>query len=610
MTPRSSFPFRVLLRSGLLPGLLPGLLLALAAAGCGSDGPPAARPFTSQVESRAPAVQPPAPFPAQWRYQDPAPPVTGRNGAVSTTDAYASAVALEVLQEGGNAADAAVAAAFALAVVNPEAGNIGGGGFIVLRTADGETAALDFREKAPLSATRDMFLDARGNLTELSVTGHLAAGVPGSVMGLWEVHRRYGTRPWESMVEPAVRLADGVVVTERIGGSLQAARRELDLYEATAATFLPGGAPPAVGDTFRQPELAATLRRIRDQGPDGFYRGETADLLVAEMERGGGIITHEDLEEYRAVWRDPVVTRYRGHTVISMPPSSSGGATLGAIAAILEGYDLGGLGWHSPEAIHLFAEAAKRAYADRNELMADPDFQPVPVARMIDPEYAAARREGISPTSATPSAAVHPEAEEVLEGVHTTHLSVVDAAGNAVSLTTTINSWYGSKVTVEGAGFLLNNEMDDFAARPGFPNQFGLVQGERNAIEPGKRMLSAMTPTLVLDPDGELMLVVGTPGGSTIITTVYQVISNILDHGMGLSRAVHAPRVHHQHLPDQIFYEPRGLLPATVNALEALGHRVVERGEISGDVQAIRVLPDGTLEAVPDPRLGGTAMAY
>lgn len=551
------------------------------------------------------------PFPQGWAYRAVPEAVSGPRGAVATTDAYASRVALEILRSGGNAVDAAVAAAFALAVVNPEAGNIGGGGFLVLRLADGTTAALDFRETAPRAAHRDMFLDDHGELTDRSVVGHLSAGVPGSVRGLWEAHRRYGSLPWEAMLDPAIALAEGVEVTPRMASSFELGRTSLELYETTRRTFLPGGAPPAVGDTFRQPELAATLRRIREEGPDGFYRGHTADLIVAEMERGGGIITHRDLEEYRAIWREPVVFDYRGHTVVSMPPSSSGGATLAAILNILEGFDLPGLGWQSPESVHLLAEAAKRAYADRNEVLADPAFQPVPLDRMVSKAYAEVRRREISLTAATPSVEVRPRAEAPpAEGEHTTHLSVVDEAGNAVALTTTINSWFGSKVTVEGAGFLLNNEMDDFAARPGTPNQFGLVQGERNAVEPGKRMLSAMTPTLVLDPEGELLLVVGTPGGSTIITTVLQVISNLLDHGMDLPAAVFAPRVHHQHLPDQIFFEPRGLHRETVTALERLGHRVVERSEMSGDVQAILIRPDGTRAAVADPRRGGTALAW
>ena len=399
---------------------------------------------------------------------------------------------------------------------------------------------------------------------------------------------------------------------ERFLRSLSATMVEsLTAFAASAAQFLPrDGQPPIVGDTLRQPDLAATLRRIRDNGPDGFYTGETADLIVAEMERGGGIITHADLAAYEAAWRDPITFTYRGHRVISMPPSSSGGATMAEFANILERYDLGSMEWHGPEMIHLYAEAWRRAYADRNHYLADPDFVDMPLERMTSPAYAAERAATISMDAATPSTEVGPGMEPGPdEGENTTHFSIVDADGTAVSVTTTINSWYGSKVTVAGAGFVLNNEMDDFAAKPGTPNQFGLVQGENNAIAPGKRMLSAMTPSIVLGPDGALRMVTGTPGGSTIITTTFQTISNVLDYGMNVVQAVNAPRVHHQHLPDQIFYEQGGLSPATVAALEALGHTVVERGGASGDVQMILVT-DGMLTAWSDPRRGGRAIGY
>lgn len=550
-------------------------------------------------------------FPSSWEYSASAAPVTASNGMVVSTDEYASEVGVEVLRAGGNAVDAAIAVQFALAVVNPEAGNIGGGGFMVLRTADGQTAAIDYREKAPLAATRDMYLDEDGNLTDKSVVGHLAAGVPGTVSGMWEAHQRYGTMEWSDLVEPAVGLADGFEVKERFLGSLGTTMIEaLSAFPASAAQFLPrDGQPPLVGDTLRQPDLAATLRRIRDDGPDGFYRGETANLIVAEMERGGGIMTAEDLATYEAAWRDPISFTYRGHTVLSMPPSSSGGATMAEMANILEGYDLGSMGWHSAEMIHLYAEAWKRAYADRNHYLADPDFVEMPLDRMTSRAYATERASTISMSAATPSTEIGPGMEGWDEGENTTHYSIVDADGNAVSVTTTINSWYGSKVTVAGAGFVLNNEMDDFAAKPGTPNQFGLVQGENNAVGPGKRMLSAMTPSIVLAPSGDLRMVTGTPGGSTIITTVFQTISNVLDYDMNVVQAVNAPRVHHQHLPDQIFYEAGGLDAGTVSALEALGHTMVERGGVSGDVQAI-LLVDGVLTAWSDPRRGGVARGY
>jgi gamma-glutamyltranspeptidase/glutathione hydrolase len=551
-------------------------------------------------------------FPSEWQYPARATPVVSARAMVVSTDDYASQIGVDVLRSGGNAVDAAVAVQFALAVVNPAAGNIGGGGFMVVQLSDGTSAALDFREKAPLAATHDMYLDATGDLTDRRLVGHLASGVPGSVWGMWTAHERYGILPWVDLVEPAVELAEGFEVTQRFHNWMEGGTvRALSAFPASAAQFLPsGGQPPAIGDTLRQPDLAATLRRIRDEGPDGFYRGRTADLIVAEMRRGGGIITHEDLVSYEAVWRDPIAFKYRDHTIVSMPPSSSGGATMAEMAHILAPHDLAALGWHSPTSIHLYAEAWKRAYADRNYYLADPDFVDAPVARMISPEYGAERAATISLAAATSSTTIHPGLGEARpEGPNTTHYSIVDEMGNAVAVTTTLNSWYGSKVTVAGAGFLLNNEMDDFSARPGTANQYGLVQHENNAIEPGKRMLSAMTPTIVLAPDGSVKMVTGTPGGSTIITTVFQTISNVLDFGMNVVEAVSAPRVHHQHLPDQIFYEVGGLPPATVRALESLGHTVVERNGISGDVQMILV-EDGLLTAWSDPRRGGRAIGY
>ncbi len=534
---------------------------------------------------------------------------------VVSTDEYASTVGVRILRAGGNAVDAAVATSFALAVVNPEAGNIGGGGFMVIRLADGTTASLDYRERAPLATTRDMYLDEAGELTEASTFGHLAVGVPGAVAGLWEAHRRFGSLSWAELVAPAMELAEGFEIRERQARQISMAEENLRMFPSSEAAFLPNGKPPVVGETFRQPELAATLGRIAARGRGGFYRGRTADLIVAEMERGGGILTHDDLEGMEAVWRDPIEISYRGHTLISMPPTSSGGATLAAMAKILEGYDLGSLGYQSAEHVHLLAEAWKRAYADRNTYLADPDFVEIPLERMISDEYGAERRATIAMDRATPSMEVGPGLGPADEG-ETTHLSIVDASGNAVAITTTINSFFGSKVTVEGAGFILNNEMDDFSGRPGFPNQYGLVQGEANAIAPGKRMLSAMTPTIVVDPDNELLLVVGSPGGATIITNLFQQISNVIDFGMGVRQGVNAPRVHHQHLPDRIQFEPGSLSPEVVSALEAMGHEMDERirtGDVYpyiGDVQAIMRLPDGTLAGASDHRRGGAAVGY
>ena len=540
----------------------------------------------------------------------------GADGMVSTTDRVASEMGVEELRRGGNAVDAAVAIHFALAVVNPEAGNIGGGGFMVVRMADGQTATLDFREKAPLAATRDMYLDQRGALTDGAVAGHLAAAVPGSVAGMWEAHQRFGSHPWGELVKPAVNLAEGIVVHERLAQSLQMFDQQLQRYPATSATFLQGGRTPRVGDRLAQRDLAETLRRIARDGRDGFYRGRTAALVEAEMRRGRGMMTREDLGRYGAVWRDPIVFQYRRHTVITMPPPSSGGATMAQILNILEGYDLRVLGYLSRDHVHLWTEAVKRAFADRNAYLADPDFIPQPTERMISDAYAAARRADIRADRATPSDQVRPGMGPVRvgersrrESQHTTHYSVVDRQGNAVAVTTTLNSLYGNLVTVAGAGFLLNNEMDDFAARPGTPNQFGLVQGEANAIEPEKRMLSSMAPTILLDPSGRVKLVTGTPGGPTIITTMTQIVSNIVDFNMDIVNATAAPRLHHQHIPDLLQYERDGLRPDVESALRALGHDVEARPGYQGDAQSILVLPDGTLIGVADPRGGGAALS-
>jgi gamma-glutamyltranspeptidase / glutathione hydrolase len=601
------------------PGSLPsrlGQILCLSivlAAGCTAEAQRAA----PVVARAAQAVDDRVP-PAWFEHLPDVAVTTSRNGMVATTDQVASEVGAEVLRRGGNAVDAAVAVHFALAVVNPEAGNIGGGGFLVARLADGTTAALDFRETAPLAATRDMFLDAQGNITDRSLVGHLAAGVPGSVAGMWAAHQRFGSLPWAELLQPAITLAEGLVMHERLATSLAAYHARFREFPATAEVFLQaGGRPPRVGERFVQRDLAETLRRVASAGHDGFYRGRTAELVEQEMRRGGGIMTREDLARYRAVWREPVAFDYRGHRVVSMPPPSSGGATLAAILKILEGYDLQREGgWHSPRHIHLFAEAARRAYADRNEYLADPDFVPQPLARMTSAEYAAERRAGIVHGRATPSAEVRPgmgpapppREAPAREGENTTHYSIVDVHGNAVAVTTTINSLYGNRVVVTGAGFLLNNEMDDFTARPGSPNQFGLVQGEANIVQPGKRMLSAMTPTIVLDPAGRVRLVTGTPGGSTIITTVAQIVSNVIDWEMDLAQAMTMPRLHHQHLPDVLHYESRGLHAATANALRNKGHSLQERGGFQGDVQSILRRPDGVLVGLADPRRGGAAL--
>ncbi|HEU0014971.1 MAG TPA: gamma-glutamyltransferase [Longimicrobium sp.] len=589
-------------RTRALP-LLALLALSPVLAACGPGGPRAADAAVAQDTGIA--------FPPEWEFQRGSlAPTLASRGMVVTTDRVASEIGAEILRRNGNAVDAAVATHFALAVVNPEAGNIGGGGFLVVRMADGTTASLDFREAAPGRATRDMFLDSAGNVADsLSLVGHLASGVPGSVAGMWEAHRRFGALPWAELVAPAIALAEGIVVHERLAGSLRTYEERLRRYPATAAVFLSGGRAPRVGERLVQRDLAETLRRIAANGADGFYRGRTAELVEAEMRRGGGLITAADMAAYRAVWRDPLRFRYRGHEVISMPPPSSGGATMAEMLNIMEGYDLRAMGYLSPRHVHVFAEAARRAYADRNAYLADPDFVPQPVARMMSDEYAAQRRRDIRLDRATLSGQVAPGLGPVpAEGENTTHYSIVDGRGNAVAVTTTINSLYGSLVTVEGAGFLLNNEMDDFTSKPGVPNQFGLVQGAANAIAPGKRMLSAMTPTIVLRPDGRLLLVTGTPGGSTIITSLALTVSQVVDWGMDAATAAAAPRLHHQHLPDSLRYERDGLPDRTADALRAMGHAVAERPGFQGDVQSIVVLPSGYLSGVADPRRGGAAI--
>ena len=543
--------------------------------------------------------------------------VYGTKGMVSTTDRIASEIGAEVIRRGGNAVDAAIAIHFALAVVNPEAGNIGGGGFMIIRMADGRTAALDFREKAPIRATRDMYAGADGRATDRSIVGHLATGVPGSVAGMWAAHERFGSLPWPDLVQPAVNLAEGIVVHERLATSLRDHESQLRKFPTTAKAFLIDGRAPRVGERLVQRDLAETMRRIAADGSDGFYRGRTAELIAAEMRRGGGIIAREDLARYQAVWREPITFEYRDRTVISMPPPSSGGATLGEILNILEGYDLKQLGYLSADHIHVWTEAVKRAYADRNAYLADPDFVSQPTIRMISDAYAKQRRADIRMDQDTPSTDVHPglgaaatqSAASRREGENTTHYSVVDAAGNAVSVTTTLNSLYGSLVTVDGAGFLLNNEMDDFATKPGAPNQFGLVQGESNAIQPGKRMLSSMTPVILVDRDGKVRLVSGTPGGATIVTTMAQIVSDVVDFGLDIASASSAPRLHHQHLPDVLMFERAGVPTAVQAALRSRGHMLQERGGYQGDTQSIQVLPTGTLIGVADPRRGGAAVA-
>ena len=553
----------------------------------------------------APAQQG-SPLPASWKYTGKARVTEGANAMVVSGSPIASAVGRDVLKQGGNAVDAAVAVGFALAVTHPEAGNIGGGGFMVMRMGGDRVYALDYRETAPAAATRDMYLDDKGEPSEKSVYGHLAPGVPGAVAGMLEAHRRFGRLSLARVIEPAIKLArDGFVVDDYRSRSLRGHVDRLKQYEASARQFLIDGKEPRPGVVFRQPDLAKTLTAIRDRGRDGFYRGWVAAAIEREMQRGGGIITRADLAGYRAKWREPIRIPYRGWTVYSMPPASSGGTTLAMILNIMEGYDplppFGSLGL-----LHREAEAMRRAFTDRNQFLGDPDFETLPMNRLLSKEHAREQRASISLARATPTPAFN---SALREGNSTTHYSVVDQNGNAVSTTTTLNNSYGSHVTVAGAGFLLNDEMDDFATAPGKPNMYGLVQGEVNAIKPGKRMLSAMTPSLVLDPKGNLSLVVGTPGGPTIITQVYHVISNVIDHRMSLPDAVAAPRMHHQALPDNIRIEsPNGFSLGAVAWLKAMGHEVRTTGSM-GDVEAIARIPGGW-QGVSDPRLGGGGAGY
>lgn len=545
-----------------------------------------------------------------------APPVLPRqatasaaHGMVVSDAPLATRVGVEILRDGGNAIDAAVATAFALAAVYPEAGNIGGGGYLVARFADGTDVALDFREAAPLTATHDMYLDGNGAVTEASLIGHRASGVPGAVAGLWEAHRRFGRLPWRRLVDPSVRLArEGFAVNDRFARSVRQDSARLCRFEESRRIFCPEGYSPAPGSLWRNPDLAATLERIAGGGAAEFYTGTTATLIAEEMTRGGGLITREDLARYRALWRQPVRFSYRGYAVLSAPPSSSGGVTLAVLMTILEGYDLPALG-SSVDAIHLKTEAMRRAYADRNEFLADPDFVRVAVDSLLSPERAAHWRQTINTAKATPSDRIaHGTLNPTPEGSETTHLSVVDGEGNAVALTTTINSLFGSAVTVRGAGFLLNNEMDDFAARPGWPNAFGLVQGERNAIQPGKRMLSSMTPTIVCDSLGDPYLVTGGRGGAHIISSVFQILTNVLDLRMDLPSAVTAPRIHHQHYPDVLQHEPGALDQNQAAELRRRRHELKEsRG--SGSTCSIIRGPAGWV-GVGDPRSGGSAEGY
>lgn len=529
--------------------------------------------------------------------------VIGDSAMVVSPHPLGSKVGAEILKNGGNAVDATIAVQFAIAVVYPRAGNIGGGGFMVIRTNEGKAATLDYREKAPLAATHDMYLDDNGDpIDSLSRFGHLAVGVPGTVAGMVAAHEKYGLKEnWGDLVQPAIDLAaKGFKITAAEADRLNQFREKFLQINRTGKPFVKELGEWREGDFLVQPDLAKTLERIRDNGKAGFYEGETADKLVAEMQRGGGLITHEDLKKYDAIWREPVDDYYKDYRVITMPPPSSGGIALMQLLNIVEDYPVADWGFHSPDAVHLMAEAMRRVYADRAEYLGDSDFYPVPKDSLLNEEYLAARMSNFVMDKATPSDTILAGTFNLPDRFETTHTSVVDQYGNATSVTTTLNLNYGSKVIVEGAGFLLNDEMDDFSAKPGVPNFFGLIGNEANAIVPEKRMLSSMTPTII-EKDEKLFMVLGTPGGSTIITSVFQTFINVAEFDMNLEEAINANRFHHQWLPDQIRYEKDGLDSLTVLELEKRGHKLSEGNRI-GLMKAIHVLPDGKLHGVGDRR--------
>jgi gamma-glutamyltranspeptidase / glutathione hydrolase len=536
-------------------------------------------------------------------------PVRGKHAMVASVDGIASRVGADVMKRGGNAVDAAVAVAFALAVTWPEAGNLGGGGFMLVRTPDGKSEAIDYREVAPAAATRNMYLDAEGKVTKDSTLGYRASGVPGTVAGLALAHRRYGKLPWRALVEPARKLAaDGFVVSEYLARSLKGTEAQrMKQFPESWRIF----GDRKTGDRLVQPELAAVLARIAND-PSDFYRGVTAKRIVKAMKEHGGAIAAEDLASYKPVLRTPLRGTYRGYEIVSMPPPSSGGIALIEMLNMLEPYDLKSMGWHSSQHVHTMVEVMRRAYADRAKFLGDPDFARVPVAGLVSKPYAEKRRADIDPAKATNVEAGDPAP---YESPSTTHFSVADKEGMLVSNTYTLNDSYGSAVTI--SGFLMNDEMDDFASRPGTPNLYGLVQGEANAIQPRKRPLSSMTPAFVLK-DGKPFLVAGSPGGGTIINTVLQVIVNIVDFGMSAQQAVDAPRFHHQWLPDEIGWEAFEFPRDTWDALVAMGHKFhATPGLVSsktpgsiGDAECIAFDANGDRLGAADGRRGGTAVGW
>ncbi|MVM32915.1 gamma-glutamyltransferase [Spirosoma sp. HMF4905] len=542
--------------------------------------------------------------------------VIGRNGMVASAHPEASQVGLNILKAGGNAVDAAVAVQFALAVVYPGAGNIGGGGFMVYRDNTGKAYTLDYREKAPGHATQNMYLDSLGNVRPgLSISGHLASGVPGSVDGMAEAHKRFGKLTWAQVLQPAVDLASkGFALTERDALGLNRIKTDLNTINPGKTYFLKSTISTDTvtwhkGDLLVQSDLAKTLQRIQTQGRAGFYEGETARLLAEEMVRGKGLITEEDLKNYHSAWREPIQAKYKEYNVITMPPTSSGGVALLQMMRLTEPYPLRKWGWNRDSTVQVMIEAERRVYADRAKFLGDPDFVKVPVSQLINPDYLRTRWTDFSWAKATDSKAVKGGMIPGYESLETTHFSVVDKDGNAVSITTTLNGGYGSRVVIGGAGFFMNNEMDDFSVKPGVPNMFGLIGNQANAIAPHKRMLSSMTPT-ILEKDGKLFMVVGTPGGSTIITSVYQTILNVIEHGMTMQQAVNALKFHHQWLPDKTIFENGAFSDATVQALKSRGYILEQLTNTLGRMDCVLIRPDGSYEGASDPRADNTARGY
>jgi gamma-glutamyltranspeptidase/glutathione hydrolase len=534
-------------------------------------------------------------------------PVHARHAMVVTVEKHATDTGVAILQAGGNAVDAAVAVGFALAVTHPSAGNIGGGGFMLVRLADGRSTFLDFRERAPEKASRNMYLDSAGKPTQESTIGYRAAAVPGTVRGFEYASRKYGRKPWADLVAPAVALAEkGFPIPYDLAGSMRRDAPLLERFPESKRIFLKEGRLWAADETLVQPELARTLGRIRDLGARDFYEGETARLLIADMERHGGWIDAADLKDYAAVERTPLTGTYGAYHVITAPPPSSGGVGILQMLGVLDGSGYAKSGAGSAAELHFLTETMRRFFADRAAYLGDPDFVKLPIARLLDKAYLMHLRQSIDPEHATPSSAIHAGSWGPTESSQTTHYSIVDAEGNAVAVTYTLNGGFGDGVTVPGLGFVLNNEMDDFAAKPGEPNLYGLVQGEANAIQPRKRPLSSMTPTIVIR-DGRLALVLGTPGGPTIINTVLQVLINVTDFGMNMQDAVNWPRIHHQWLPDRLVMES-GFSPDTIALLKVRGHEIRMARSI-GEVAAIE-MKDGWLEGAADPRTEGVAKGY